>query len=259
MPLKVQPLLKSSKEVEDFLRKDLPFNGLPLYDLTLAWNQCEWFTAHEKNRLVGCLIVFKGGRGMYSFFTRGNHDAVKELASSLPYSAIFAIIPQHHLELVKEYYQFLTVGEFLLMHLTEDQYQRPEIHSTERLSLANLDEMNDFFLTTNAGAWNPIQLEIGPFHGIRAESKLVSICGTIGVYQKKPGVSVIGNLVTKPNYQGLGYGTSVLCGVIDDLFKNYRHVTLMVESDNHAALRIYKRLGFTLHATQTIGVCQRRV
>ncbi len=259
MPLKVQPLSKSTKEVEDFLRKDLPFNGLPLYDLTIARNQCEWFTAHDKNRLVGCLIVFKGGRGMYSFFTRGDLKAVKLLVSLLPYSSIFAIVPQDHRVLVEEHYQFLTIGKFLLMDLTENQYRKPETHPTERLTLRNLEEVNDFYLTTNAGAWNPTQLEIGSFHGIRVSEKLVSICGTIGVYQKKPGVSVIGNLVTKPKFEGHGFGTSVLCGVIDDLFKNYQHVTLMVESDNHTALRIYDRLGFTLHATQTIGVCQRRV
>ena len=122
-----------------------------------------------------------------------------------------------------------------------------------------MGEVDKFYETTSAGAWNPIQLDIGPFHGIRDQNTLVSICGTLGVYHASPGVAVIGNLVTLPAYQNRGFGTSVLCAVIKDLFKYYQIVTLMVDSKNHAAIRIYKRLGFNIHSSLAIGVCQRLV
>ena len=257
MPLTIQRLTKPTKAIENFLRQDITLNGLPLYDLTQAWDLTEWLVAQEENVIQGCLIVYKGGRGMVSFFTRGSQDAVHHLVNQLPYASVFAIIPETHVPIVEKQYQFLTQGQFLLMKVEPEQYTPPELLPTERLSADNLGEVDQFYQVTPAGAWNPRQLDLGPFHGIRQDGVLVSICGTIGVYKPSPGVAVIGNLATLPRHQQHGYGTSVLCGVINDLFQQYQYVTLLVESDNSNAIRIYKRLGFTLHATFTIGVCQR--
>lgn len=257
MTLIIQRLTEPTKDLEDFLRQDIPLNGLPLYDLTLAWDITEWFIAEEESVIHGCLIVYKGGRGMGSFFTRGTQNAVQQLVAQLSYPSVFAIIPEKHVPIVEKQYKFLTHGKFLLMKVEPTQYNPPELLPTERLSADNLGEVDRFYQVTPAGAWNPRQLDLGPFHGIRQDSVLVSICGTIGVYKTSPGVAVIGNLATLPRHQQRGYGTSVLCGVINDLFQHYQYVTLLVESDNTDAIRIYERLGFSLHATFTIGVCQR--
>ncbi len=258
MSIEVQPLLEPIKEVEDYLRKDIPLNGLPLFDFTLAWDSNDWFIARENNKLAGCLIVYKGGRGLYSFFTRGRPKVVEQLIASMEYPSVFAIVPPEHRSIVEKYYQFLSQGEFLLLNLEESRYQMPKLHSTVKLSATDFIEVDAFYQSTFAGAWNPSQLSVGPFYGIRKKSKLVSICGTIGVYPVSPGVSVIGNLITLPKYQNRGYGTSVLCSVINDLFSKYRYVTLMVESENQNAIRIYRRLGFIIHANLSFGICQRR-
>lgn len=194
---------------------------------------------------------------MVSFFTRGSQGAVHQLVAQLSYPSVFAIIPENHVPIVEKQYQFLTQGKFLLMTVEPEEYNPPEILPTGRLTTDNLDEVDQFYQVIPAGAWNPRQLDLGPFHGIHHDGILVSVCGTIGVYKSSPGVAVIGNLATLPRHQQRGYGTSVLCGVINDLFKHYQYVTLLVESDNSNAIRIYKRLGFTLYATFTIGVCQR--
>ncbi|MFX1319804.1 MAG: GNAT family N-acetyltransferase [Promethearchaeota archaeon] len=258
MTIKVHQLTAPLKEVENYLRQDIPLNGLPLYDLTLAWDSSEWFIAQRNNHLLGCLIVYTGSRGMNSFFTRGSSTAVEKLVTFMPYPSIFAIIPQEHRPIVVKHYQFLSEGTFLLMNLEESRCKMPQLHETIRLSSTDLPEIDNFYSISTAGAWNPAQLAIGPFYGIRQENKLVSICGTIGVYRANPGVAVIGNLVTLPAYQNRGYGTSVLCAVIQELFKNYQYVTLMVDSTNRGALCIYERLGFVVHTKFQIGVCQRR-
>jgi ribosomal protein S18 acetylase RimI-like enzyme len=258
MSIDVQPLKAPNKAIENFLRKDLPLNGLPLYDLTLAWDFSSWYIAQKNQELIGCLIIYTGGRGMHSFFTRGSPKAVDKLVASLTHPAIFAIVPQDHKPIVEKHYQFLSEGEFILMCLEQSSCHLGEFQNAVRLTPEDVEEVDTFYQTTTAGAWNPNQLTIGPFYGIRDKTKLVSICGTIGVYHTSPGVSVIGNLVTLPQYQNRGYGTSVLCAVIRDLFTQYRYVTLMVESDNHNAIRIYDRLGFVVHTKLAIGVCQRR-
>ncbi|MFX1300154.1 MAG: GNAT family N-acetyltransferase [Promethearchaeota archaeon] len=257
MTLTIRRLTEPTQDIEDFLRQDIPLNGLPLYDLTLAWDITEWFIAEDEKVIQGCLIIYKGGRGMVSFFTRGTLDAVHQLVDHLSYPSVFAILPENHVPVLEKHYQFLTHGKFLLMKLEPEQYNPPEILPTERLSANNLDEVDQFYQVTPAGAWNPRQLDIGPFHGVRQDNTLISVCGTLGVYKPSPGVAVIGNLATLPRYQQRGFGTSVLCGVINDLFQKYQYVTLLVESDNINAIRIYERLGFIHYATFTIGICQQ--
>lgn len=258
MSLKVHQLLKPTQEIEDYLRKDIPFNGLPLYDLTLAWDACDWLIARSQLGLEGCLIVYKGDQGIFTFFTRGSKRAVLQLVTQMSYPSIFAIIPQNHKSIVEEHYHFLSEGKISLMSIEKSQFQLPKVHTAERLTSDNLEEVDNFYKTTTAGAWNPTQLNIGPFYAIREGIQIVSICGVIGVYSKRPGVAVIGNLATSPRYRGQGYGTSVLVAVINELFKTYRYVTLMVDTENHNAIRIYNRLGFNLHNILDIGVCQRR-
>ncbi|MDO8123693.1 MAG: GNAT family N-acetyltransferase [Candidatus Hermodarchaeota archaeon] len=257
MTLTIQRLTEPTNDIEDFLRTDIILNGLPLYDLTLAWDITDWFIAKKENAIQGCLIIYKGGRGMGSFFTRGTQDAVHQLVAQLSYPSVFAIIPENHVPIVEKQYQFLTQGRFLLMKVEPEQYNPPEILPTERLFADNLEEVDQFYQVTPAGAWNPRQLDLGPFYGIRQDGVLVSVCGTIGVYKPSPGVAVIGNLATLPHHQKRGFGTSVLCAVTNALFQNYQYVTLMVESDNFNAIRIYQRIGFTHQATFAIGVCQR--
>lgn len=256
MDLSILQLEKPTKAVEEFLRQDIARNGLLLYNLTKAYNLCEWYVVYEKNILQGCLVVYKGGRGMDSFMTRGQPKAVQALIHKLSYPLIFTISPQHHIPLIKARYQFLNRGEFTLMHLIQSDYKPPLLQPAEALSPSDLSEVDVFYRDTVAGAWNPVQLSIGPFYCIRENGQIVSICGTIGVYHSKPGVAVIGNLLTLPGYQRRGYGTSVLCHVINDLFKTYQHVTLFVEADNEVAIRIYNRLGFRVHENFVIGVCQ---
>ncbi len=257
MSIDVQPLTSPTEEIEEYLRKDIPLNGLLLYDLTLAWDSSMWYIIRENQKLTGCLVIYTGGQGMYSFFTRGNPRAVNQLVANLAHPVIFAIIPQAHKPIVDKYYEFLTESEFLLMRLEQSNCELVSSQNAIRLTDEDVEEVDAFFQTTTAGAWNPKQMTIGPFYGIREQTKLVSICGTIGVYNTSPGVSVIGNLVTLSQYQNRGYGTSVLCAVIRELFDNYRYVTLMVDSENRGAIRIYERLGFAVHSILDIGVCQR--
>ena len=47
MTLTIQRLTKPTQDIEDFLRQDIPLNGLPLYDLTLAWDLAEWYIVKE--------------------------------------------------------------------------------------------------------------------------------------------------------------------------------------------------------------------
>ncbi|MHA2426553.1 MAG: GNAT family N-acetyltransferase [Candidatus Hermodarchaeia archaeon] len=258
MSLTIRRLFRPSEEIEEYLRQDIPLNGLPLYDLTLGWRYCDWYVALEQNDIQGCVIIYRGGRSLASFLTRGTPESVGQLAEHVSYERLFAIVPEYHLPFIEESYHIDLVGKLALMVVDRDQYKAPETQPTERLTTAHLEEVEQFYTQVPAGAYNPRQLEFGPFHGIRAKGRLVSICGTIAYYPRYPGIGVIGNLMTLPEFQHRGFGASVLDSVIQDLFEVCQYASLLVEPDNKDAVRIYDRMGFTEYTTFSMGSCERR-
>jgi ribosomal protein S18 acetylase RimI-like enzyme len=258
MSLTIRRLFRPSDDIEEYLRRDIPLNGLPLYNLTLGWRYCDWYIAMEINEIQGCFIVYRGGQGLNTFLTRGTPEAVRQLVEFVSYRQLFALVPEDHLPFIEERYFIDSVGSLSLMVLDRDQYQPPEGQATERFSAAHANEIEQFYTQVPSDAFNPRQLEFGSFHGIREREKLVSVCGTIGYYPRHPGIGVIGNLVTLPGFTQHGYGTSVLVAVIQDLFEVCQYATLLVEPHNTEAIRIYERLGFKEYATFRIGNCGRR-
>ncbi|MFX0168555.1 MAG: GNAT family N-acetyltransferase [Candidatus Hodarchaeota archaeon] len=257
MSLTIRRLFRPSEDIEEYLRQDIPLNGLPLYDLFLGWRYCDWYIAWDLNEIRGCLIVYRGGRGIPTLLTRGTPESVEQLAAHITYEVLFAIVPEYHLPFIERSYEVQSLGDLFLMVLDRNRYHPPDTLPTEQLTTAHLEEVEQFYAQVPAGAYNPRQLEFGPFYGVRVKKKLVSVCGTIAYYPRSPGIGVIGNLVTLPKFQHRGYGTSVVCAVIQDLFEVCQYVSLLVETTNEEAIDIYQRLGFTEYATFSMGYCQR--
>jgi len=256
--LTIRRLFRPSEEVEDYLREDIPLNGLPLYNLTLGWRYCDWYFAFDNNEIQGCFIVYHGGQGLANLLTRGTPESIGKLAEHVSYKRLFAIVPEYHLPFIEDSYEVSLIGTLTLMVVDRDNYRAPDSQPTDRLTPAHRSEVEQFYAQVPADAFNPRQLEFGSFHGIRVKRKLASVCGTIGYYPRHPGVAVIGNLVTLQEYQQQGFGASVLNSVLQDLFEVCQFATLLVEPDNTEAIRIYERLGFTEYADFAIGYCNRR-
>ena len=71
--------------------------------------------------------------------------------------------------------------------------------------------------------------------------KLNSIVGYL-----KEGEFYISNIAVYPEYRGMGIGTILLNFIEETESKNIKKLTLDVETKNEGAIRLYKRLGFTI-------------
>eukprot|EP00933_Yihiella_yeosuensis_P045907 TRINITY_DN41333_c0_g1_i1.p1 TRINITY_DN41333_c0_g1~~TRINITY_DN41333_c0_g1_i1.p1 ORF type:complete len:259 (-),score=45.16 TRINITY_DN41333_c0_g1_i1:155-829(-) len=75
---------------------------------------------------------------------------------------------------------------------------------------------------------------------------LVSIAGT-HVYAPKYGVAALGNVCTHPDFRGKGFSKAVVGELCRHLHsEGVSMIALNVETDNEAAIRLYKSLGFTI-------------
>lgn len=102
----------------------------------------------------------------------------------------------------------------------------------------NIDE---FFSTHEALAWNPLQLETGPYYVIKRNNKIVSAAGT---HFLTPQIGQIGNVTTDKNYRMQGFASMCCSAVANEILSKNVLASLFVETENTAAMHMYKNLGF---------------
>ena len=123
----------------------------------------------------------------------------------------------------------------------------------ERLDERHESELRELFADGRATGEEPdffmrSQLQDGTFFGIRAEGRLVAAGGT-HLYSAAESVGTVGNVYTRRAYRGQGCASAVTSAVVRELIqRGTRIIALNVKSENEAAIRVYRRLGFRFHA-----------
>ncbi|ASO22803.1 Mycothiol acetyltransferase [Actinoalloteichus hoggarensis] len=118
-----------------------------------------------------------------------------------------------------------------------------ETHRARWLRDDEIDEADALIRLSNPDAFvlpsGPERSRWAGWHNTKGQ--LVSVGGTAW---SGPAVGFLGGVATAPHYRGRGASTAV-CGFIrDSLISEYGHATLMVDQQNMAAIRVYRRLGF---------------
>ena len=100
-------------------------------------------------------------------------------------------------------------------------------------------EEPDFFMAS--------QLGDGTFFGIRDEGRLVAAGGT-HLYSASESVGAIGNVYTRRSDRGRGYAAAIVAAIVERLLElDTATIGLNVRAANAGAIRLYERLGFTVH------------
>jgi RimJ/RimL family protein N-acetyltransferase len=95
------------------------------------------------------------------------------------------------------------------------------------------------------------------FFGIRRDGELAAVAGTHLVAPNE-GVAAVGNVYTRRDCRGRGLAAAAASAVVDELLRlGIRTIGLNVVQDNHAAIRIYERLGFVRSCAFCEGLAVR--
>jgi predicted GNAT family acetyltransferase len=111
------------------------------------------------------------------------------------------------------------------------------------LTTADLPEMTGIYAATRPGRTLCQRIQkLGTFLGVRDEGKLVAMGG---LRLHLAGHREITTVATRPGFEGRGYGTAVMRGLVERIRARGERPFLSVRTDNTRAIEIYHKLGFT--------------
>ncbi|MEU4474903.1 GNAT family N-acetyltransferase [Micromonospora sp. NPDC023888] len=112
------------------------------------------------------------------------------------------------------------------------------------LGAADLPQLRELYAGAYPGNWfDERMVQTGQYVGIRDGGAVVAVAG-VHVFSPAYGVAALGNVTTHPRWRGRGLGASVVAALCARLRVSVEHVTLNVQADNVAAVRLYERVGF---------------
>jgi predicted GNAT family acetyltransferase len=116
----------------------------------------------------------------------------------------------------------------------------------EMLALATLTEPGPFLGRTHT---------MGTFLGIRIDGRLAAMAGE---RMRFPGYTEVSGVCTHPDFRGRGLARRLSAAVLADIVARGDQPFLHAWKSNHAAITLYKSLGFTLRTEVNVSVLGRR-
>ena len=158
----------------------------------------------------------------------------------------FVSTRQEHRPVLERAYTFADERMMRRMHVTAETFAQPESlpSAAVRLGPPDLTALLDLYAHYTESAFVPDHLTGGVFYGVHDDGGLIAAGGT-HIVSAARGIAVVGNIFTRPEARGHGYGTAITAAVVADLLAmGCRDVVLNVAVTNVSAAAIYERLGF---------------
>lgn len=216
-----------------------------------AWNALNSAQAHHG---VGGNMALRFHPEIGPISAARTYDAtgLAALASLLPEDGILATIEARPHDLPPG-----TVAEKVadLVQLTNSgpiaPYDHPDIlplgpaDAPEMLALASLTEPGPFAARTH---------ELGIFWGIRIDGRLAAMAGE---RMRMPGFGEVSAVCVHPDFRGRGLGEIVCRKAMTTVAGAGLTPFLHAYADNHAALALYRKLGFAVRHVMTVTMFRR--
>ncbi len=241
-------IIKDRSALEKYFRQDLPLHLYSLGDLDdFYWPRITCYGIQTETGLSHITPVYRGDNlPVLLAFGELDQDYFRQLQSLLP-NRFYAHLSPGLIKHFSDDYQVSEHGDHYKMALVNsDPILQANTDNTFQLSETDLPEINELYKESYPdNAFDPRMLESGQYIGIRHLGQLVSIAG-IHTYSATYKVAALGNITTRPENRGQGYGRSVTARLCQTLEGNVDFIGLHVKCDNQPALSLYQSLGFRI-------------
>jgi ribosomal protein S18 acetylase RimI-like enzyme len=124
----------------------------------------------------------------------------------------------------------------------------------EALGVADVPQMLALARVTQPGPFGPRTIELGDYIGIRQRGVLVAMAGE---RMRLEGFTEISAVCVEPAYRGHGFAVDLVGSLVSSIAARSEIPFLHVFSSNHAAIALYRKLGFVLRRRMHLAVLVR--
>lgn len=238
--------LTEKETIRDFLVQDRDYAAFALADLDPPlFEQCRWYGAETAGQMRSLALVFEGLTPPALFLMGDATGLALLFGSLLRDQQVYATCKGEHLPILEAYYSLGRVEKMTRMVLNPDRFQADRRHEPERLMPASILELRMLYDTDPAHiAWfQPQQVGLGFFYGMRHMGRLVSAAGTHLASLDK-GIAAVGNVLTHADHRGQGFASACVSSVTESLLQHGLTIVLNVSRGNASAMHIYDRIGY---------------
>jgi ribosomal protein S18 acetylase RimI-like enzyme len=122
------------------------------------------------------------------------------------------------------------------------------------LGVADVPEMLALASVTQPGPFGPRTIELGHYIGIHRQGALLAMAGE---RMRLKGFTEISAVCVEPAYRGQGFAADLVGSLASSIAARSEVPFLHVFSSNHAAIALYRKLGFALRRRMHLAVLGR--
>ena len=245
-------ITRDKVEIYRFLSRTPELQLYTIGDLDdFFWHNTLWYAICDKGEIQSIALLYKGmNPSTFLLFCEKDlyypTELIKSIQQFLPGQFNVHLSPGlidvfGKDNIIKDY------GQNFRMILTRDPYPVPE-ENIRRLEMKDINAITGFYKVAYPDNWfDSRMIESGKYFGCFNDVSLIGIAG-IHVYSPEYRIAALGNIAVHPDFRGrkIAYKlTTVLCC---DLKKSVDIIGLNVKSDNIAAIKCYKNIGFEIRS-----------
>lgn len=252
-------LLPDRSRIRTFLESDRMYAAYAIGDLEPGlFAECVWAGAEAGAELRSLALLYRGVEPP-ALFLMGDADGLGAiLAGTLRPGTASITCRTGHLSTVEKFYRWESRPQEMERMVLRRPAPPPPTAGCVRLTEADAGPLGSLLAAAHVAGYAPAQIGRGVFYGIFRDGELVSAAGT-HLVSPQSGLAAIGNVVTRPDFRGRGFGTAAVGAVLAELTgAGIRDVFLNVRRENDSARRVYGKLGFTPVCPYCEGVASLR-
>lgn len=217
-----------------------------IYDWLLQRSKTKIFLALEAGVVAGLMVVF-GGRIAQ---IRGSSAAVRPLLNGLPAQVADIQVPADCETLLDAKYPNPKLkAHVTLMQIARGKEQLCIKQKPEKLTAADAAEVAQIMHEADLELWHDITADAvaqlfstkdALWLGIKQDGKLTSF----GYAMLTPKVCHVTWIATRPEYERLGYATSIVASLVEVCLAKAEAAIIYVIDENSTAKGIYTKVGF---------------
>lgn len=187
--------------------------------------------------------------GIADGYERGFEDLHDLLPSgrNILYATPNSILPQKGWKLLHEI-------SGVQMILDKVQETKRNVFSLVPLGKEHVDQMVHLTALTKPGPFGPGTISFGHYYGIFDQEKLVAMTGQRLHVEQFTEISAV---CTDPAYLGKGYASALVVHAVELIREQGKIPFLHVRADNHRAIEMYQRIGFTIQGIMNFYVMKK--